>query len=449
LLGKTEAVLMHAAVRENRIAFSSIPNRWLISQRDTSCRPPNFGEGQMHEAIAPPRKPETTRSVPDRQATLKALADVAPSEADFLSCYLDLEDDETACNAFVRRRVEELRAGFDGTVRLDFEQALEMLQSALDSVWTDEHNRPAAVAVFARGLNEHCHLVVVPMHEAVEPAMTWYRLPDLTQLWANHQPDRDFTLVLARRGGIQVIDVQGESTTPRAWASYRIGRGASDARPSATNLMIPPQRLKVLRRSLAGPSELPLVIAGDGHCLDELTGAMPARALTRLRDVMRLPSHLDTDAAVAFAKRRIDMRLNLQNERAAARLMRVVEKGGLAVTGAAASHSALRAGAAEMLIIAKPHCAETLLQCSDCGAISTSTHVHGTCAACGGKAFQEWDAAVELVRLALQQGVPVVRTDSEDIEVLGGFGCLLRQPVESEVIAEPTAQPGTTLDLVA
>lgn len=403
----------------------------------------------MHEAIVPQRSQVTTRSIPEKRMTLKALADVAPSEADFLSCYLNLEEGETACKAFVTRRAEELRARFDGAVRLDFEQALEMLLTALDAIWAEKSNRPAAVAIFTRGLDKHCHLAVVPVHQAVSPTLTFYRNPDLTQLWVNHQPDADFTLVLARRGGIQVIDVQGESVTPRAWASYRIEGGVSDAGQSPKSLSIPPQRLKVLRRSLAGPSELPLVIAGDGNCLDDLTGALPARALTRLRDVMRLPSHLDTDAAVAFAKRRIGMRLNLQNQRAAARLVRVVEKGGLAVTGAAASFGALRAGAAEMLVIAKTSCTETLLQCSDCTSITTPVPDRGPCTACGADDFHQWDAAIELVRLALRQGVPVVRAESEDIDGLGGFGCLLRQAVDSAVIAEPTAQPGSTLDLVA
>jgi len=390
--------------------------------------------------------PNRVASQPPSQSVLRdethRLAVVEASDADFLSTYLNPQDGRSATLAWFEQRVARLRESCHGVVRLDLEQAVEMTRAAIWALW-DEDPVPRGVAIFARGLAGGQYLSVVPLSGAVRPGMSFYAVPDLTQLVPGQSSDGPFTLVLARRGGLQVLDVQGAEAVSRAWAAYRpAARDAYDGGKPATG----PSR--VLRRALAGAGETPLVVAGDGNCLDEITSALPARAVGRLSDVTRVPPALDQEAAVNFVRQRFAQRSGLQHQQAATRLMRAIRSGGLGVAGAIASYAALRADAVETLVIDTQHDFPGIRQCADCGTLQAAGDQASSCSRCGGERLADWAVAIEMVRLASQRGVPVVITQSEDVRYLGGVGCLLREPFEVEVMPYPAVER-PALDLVA
>lgn len=399
----------------------------------------------MQHAIVPkrPASPESTQL--GFEEKLHRLANVEPNDADFLSCYLDLQVGRSACHSFLEAQAKLLRSHCDGIVRLDLEQALDMARVTIDTLFDGGRQKSKSAAVFLRGLDADCHLTVLPLDKPVEPKVSFYRVPDLTQVWIDYQRAVEFTLVLARKGGIQVLDIQDENVTSRGWASYRV-----DRRQSGSNeITIPQRRFQMLRRSLAGQGEKPIVIAGEGNCLDALTTALPARALKRLRDVTRVPSSLDSQMAVEFVRRRMVNRRDLSNQQAAARLVRTVESSGLAVTGPTACHEALRTGAAEMMVMVQPLSFEPVIECADCGALQGGEVLSAACDACGGSVQHSWDAAIELVRLACREGIPVIGAADDALQSLGGVACLLREPVEIQVMPYPTAKEPAVLDLVA
>jgi hypothetical protein len=329
-----------------------------------------------------------------------------------------------------------------GVVRLDLEQAVETTRGALAALW-DEERIPSGVAIFARGLAGGQYLAVVRLPEPVRPSLSFYAVPDLTQILSARRCEAPFTLILARRGGLQVLDVQGSEVVPRAWAALRpVARGSMQTDAQSR------ERFRVLRRALAGANEAPLVVAGDGNCLDDLTAALPARAVGRLSDVMRVPATLDQEAAVRFVQQRLAQRSDLQHQQAATRLLRAIRSGGLGVAGPVASYEALRADAVETLVIDPQHDFPGVRQCGDCGKLQAAGATASHCSRCDGGRLADWAVAAELVRLALQRDIPVVATQSEDVRYLGGVGCLLREPFEVKVMPQ-SAVERPVLDLVA
>lgn len=377
---------------------------------------------------------------------LRLLATIEPSDADFISCYLNLSDGQAACEALLQRRAEEIRHGLEGVVRVDFEHALEMVSAELAQIWRgSDADRCPAVALFARGLAGGQSLSVVRLDVPVEPAVVFYRVPELTPLALAGGEQPPFTLVLARQGSLQVLDVQGAKVTPRAWSTFRENPRAATARGE---ILLPQRRFQMLRRALIGPSATPLVVAGDGPMLDEVTAALPARATGRLRDVMRIPSHLSQAAAIERIRRRFSQRLRLQDHQLAARLVRAVRSRGLAVAGPMACREALRADAVEALMIAQDHRFSTIWGCDACEALTVSEQPPATCDRCDCASPYRWRVVTELVRLACQQGVAVIRTSDDQVSYLGGVGCLLREPVETAAMPCPD-QARQTLELVA
>lgn len=377
---------------------------------------------------------------------IRALASVEKSDADFVSCYLNLSDGLPACEAFIAQRAAEIRAQLPGAVRLDFECAVETISSRLRDLWAaDVTARSDGVALFARGIGPNQQLSVVRVHRKLEPSFTLYPIPDLVQLATLDRNERVFTLVLGRRGELRVLDIQGDAVSSRAWVSYRVDRRSSGAR---SEIVLPERRFHVLRRTLAGDSSTPLVIAGDGNCLDDLTAALPARVAGRLRDVLRVPVQLDQQEAIAYIRRRVGRCLDRQGREVADRLLLILREDGLAVAGPVASFEALRAGAVEALVLEARDAEIETWRCADCGARRNEEADIPNCDLCGDAGMQAWRGHAELVRLAYREDVPLFFVSSARLRDLGGAGCLLQQPVEIEVMPRPVVG-ARALDLAA
>lgn len=376
---------------------------------------------------------------------LQVLATIEPTDADFLSCYVDLTAGQAACEAWLEQRAEATRADLQGVTRIDFEQALEMVQTAVARIWEDAEDGPAkpAVAIFARGLAGGQSLSVVPLDAPVEPRLLFYRVPDLAPLAIAEHHSEAFTLVLARKDGLQVLDVDGQTVTPKAWASFR-----DSPKHAARSIVVPQRRFQVLRRALSGASAQPLVVAGDGACLDEVTEALPARATGRLHDVCRMPAHLEQAVVIKRVRQRLLQRRELKDYQLASRLVRAARNNGLAVAGPIPCREALRTGAAEALVLGKQRSSHRVWRCEACHDLTVSAPRPSHCDSCGADPMSRWDTDVELVRLACQQGIAVVYSDAEALSEIGGVGCMLREPVEVAVLETPKVSR-EALDLVA
>ncbi len=377
----------------------------------------------------------------DLEHEISQLAAVEAGDAGFISCYLDLRDGIAASERFVDRRADTLRATLSGRAREDFDSALGMLRLQLRR--PTEAGSPG-LGVFARSLAGGSFLSSVPLGRPLQNDLSYYRIPDLVPLLPALDDTPGFTLVVVRNGALQVTDWDGSRATPRVWAAFAsAGIAGQDRR---ADVVIPERRLQVVRRVLAAVSSTPLVVAGDAAQLNAVVDFLPRRAAGRLAGVIDVPLAIPQQEVLPFVVRRLADARRASSQRLVDRLVRALRGGGRAVAGELAVCQALRAGAADTLVIASEG-TPAGWTCADCDAVEGCAVPPSHCSHCGSQAVAEWRPVTEAVRLACQQGVRVVFDESDRLRYLGGIACLLRQPADLQVMPEPAVP--RPLDLVA
>ena len=374
---------------------------------------------------------------------IRLLASVDASDAAFLSCYLDLRDGVAACERFLEQRASAIRGALKGSALADFESALGMIRLQLRR---QTHPEAQGLAIFARSLAGGSFLSGVPMDVPLNNGLTLYPVPDLSALLAAVDDEANCTLALVRNGAIQVVDLEGQRATPRAWATFASATGACNPGEGGA-AVIPDHRLQIVRRALVSGNAAPLVIAGDAACLKDVVEWLPGRVAGRLTGVIDVPRSLNQQDAVRFVTRRLADDRRGSAQLLLGRLLRVLRSGTLALAGIRAVFEALRAGNAETLVIASGPAPASGWACDHCGCVEACAAAPDRCPACGSHATAEWRPLAELLRLACQQGVRIVFADSDRLRYLGGVACMLKQPAEMQVMPEPTLP--RQLDLVA
>jgi hypothetical protein len=202
----------------------------------------------------------------------------------------------------------------------------------------------------------------------------------------------------------------------------------------------------LLRRVLAAGGAGPLILAGDRHQLEAVRDWLPQRATARLVDMVAVPFGLGQSDAIDFVCRRAA----LKEEGAGCltgRWIRAIRQRRDAVAGCLASLQALRQGQAGLLVMTPEYQSPPGWRCEDCGATELALQAPTGCPTCGAANKRTWNVRIELTRLAVQRGVPLHLSDSDELRYLGGVGCLLKP--RPQVQDRRTALPGRGLDLVA
>ena len=350
-------------------------------------------------------------------AVLDRLAAVEPGDVAFLSCYLDASAGRAACRRFLAEKAAAIRATLHGNARLEFENALTMVERQLELQW---HPDAKGLALFARSPAGGRHLSVLRLAVPMGNRLALYRLPEILPLVELQEQQPPFTLLLARRGGLQVLDVDLGRTAPRAWsADVRGLRAAPGSRPPDGSVAPLDRALQTIRRVVSA-STAPLLLAGDADALDAVRQWLPRRAAARLADCIEVPNHLEQREAIDRVRTDLAEVRRVEGRRLAARLVRAMRRGSLAVAGEYATLEALCAGMAHTLVLS---------------------------ADCDRSGIVQWDAPIELSRLAWQHGARIVLADSDELRYLGGVGCLLREPADAA--AMPTPPRVERLELVA
>ncbi len=113
-------------------------------------------------------------------------------------------------------------------------------------------------------------------------------------------------------------------------------------------------------------------------------------------------------------------------------LSREMSASGLAVGGTVASFKALKDRRASALLLSELYAPDPGWVCRACGDVRMASQMPRECASCSGKVLRELNLKEELVRIAVQQNLPIrILEHSDGLKSLGGIGCLLsRQAVE-------------------
>ena len=354
---------------------------------------------------------------------LALLAAIEPGDFPFISCYLNAGAGKTACHQFLEQKAAVIRPTLSGSARFAFENALAMLRRHLEEHW---NAGAQGLAMFARGLAGGRHLSVMRFAVPFENSMAVYRVPEVLPLVELLQREPEFTLVLAHRGQVQVLDIDLGKAAPRAWVNDFGTIGAAFSTPNNAAASAAKNRVAALggaqrfiQRSAAA-SSTPLLLAGDEEALKKIVDWLPQRAVSRLLGTLAVPRSFGQREAVDLVRSQFAAMHAEDAKQLASRLVTAVRTQGQAVAGNLATLEALRQGNVDTLVI------------SDAGKPNMGAR---------------WDEKIELSRQAWQQGTRVVLAESEELRYLGGVGCLLRQCHEKR--AMPVSARFGHLELVA
>lgn len=372
---------------------------------------------------------------------LTLLSSISAGRTAILSCFFDTSAGEAAIRQFLAERRQQLKRALPSSEQTGLDETFAMAEAAFSH---HRQENQAGMAIFARSGDQDRFLHVLPLEAGVDAGVHWYRLPQLLPLHAVRQGAGKYRMLLARSSGLQVLDIDGETATLRAWSGMLTKTGAA-----ATNRF--DGQTLLLRRVLSDVGNLPLVIAGDSEALPVVTGWLPKRTLAHVIDQIPVPAYLDMNDAIAFVRTDRDDRRRLESELEVSRLIRSLRGHGSAVTGPRATLEALRAGQVDTLLLGYT---EGRLRgmpagylCGACEEPGAADFDAGVCVECGGEKLSGVDFLAEVAWLVARDHVNLIFSDSEELQYVGGIGCLLKHPAESQVMPQPVRH--RRLDLVA
>lgn len=341
---------------------------------------------------------------------LSLLAVVEPSEAPFLSCYLDTRAGLANGMADLQRKAAVIRDRLQGVVRMDFDSALEIALHELQQRW-----KPgvAGMAVFARGIAGGRYLSCLCFATPFDNRVIWYRVPEILPLIVLRQREPATRVLLARGDKLELLDFELGVCQERAWAQVPLLARTADpesACGSIEHVDTGDNSLQVMRRAVAS-GDRPLLVAGDTAVLRALADWLPARARARLVGSIALSVRLQGDAAREAVRQQITAMRADEAAQVVARLVRRMRSHGNAAAGQRAVFDALRDGRVEVLLVAD-------CRREDCTVLDE--------AACAQADY--WDAQIELPRLACERDIRVIISNADTLRYLGGIGCLLHRP---------------------
>jgi hypothetical protein len=376
---------------------------------------------------------------------LDQLSAIEASDAPVLSCYLDVQAGRQACLRFLDEQAERLRGSLRGAARMDVETALETIRSEVARHW---HPQAKGLALFARSLAGGQVASTIATAVALDMRLTTYRVPYLLPLVDVLAREAPYTLILARRGaGIQVLDLDAGISVPRAWLALP---GALDRMPAESGIRdrrwgrkrhvtLAEGYSRFARRVLAAQAARPIVIAGDADIVAEVSAWLPQRSRHRLLEQLEVPGHLFDQEALDYVRERMQKSYAQRTDALAQRVVRAaLGAKPAAVAGVEGSFDMLRTGLVRNLLVSRRQGCE---EQHDQASVAVEGAAHAEPAPASGRSL------VELVRMAVQRGVPVVVGDAKALRENGGVACLLTETTESQLMPEPTLP--RRLDLVA
>ncbi len=367
---------------------------------------------------------------------IQLLASVDVAEAPFLSCYLDLESGEAACETFLERQAPMIRRHLHGVAKIDFDEAFAGIKEGLHQVWPEETR---GLALFTRGLMGGRFFAAIPSRLPFADQMSYYRVPDIRPLLSLKDSGRSHLVLWARTEGVELLRLEGGRDKTLAWvAASRMAENRNEEPTtlvSAATESVPSgggrYARQLIMRALGVAGGIPLVLAGEAGSLEKLWNWLPQQLRLSVKERVVLSPFVErakalrqiTDRVAEVGRKTVD---RFANARLRSKVLRTA-----LVAGPRETMAALRAQALDTLLISSrstTHLNEEPL---------IARHRRWRLERSGYATGMPWDASIELSRLAVQLGVRTLVTQSTELARLGGVGGLLRDPVEIELMPLP------------
>ena len=366
------------------------------------------------------------------QQHLLAQATLEETGAPEVSCYLNLERGPTAYRGALDARVELLRRSLPEPRRSQVAAAMEPIEGWLSG---RAANGSRGLALFSRGGSQPFFLplafrVPLPTSVGVDSTPNIYHLVELKDNY-----DR-YVVLFATEENARVLGINLGSITEDIWKSRpdlrrRVGNEWTkehfqDHRRERGKQFVREQ-IRMADQLMSAGGYGHLIVAGSMRMTAEIRQALPKHLTAKLVDIVSANANDRISDVVAATLQSFLDHEETESLEVVEQLLKKIHLHGLAVAGTDASLGALRAGQADILVLAKDYRAGAAWLCLACGSAGTHGPAAAACPRCAHIPLRHFDLKEEMVRLAEQTGCGVeVVEHSDALMQLGGVGCLLR-----------------------
>ena len=190
------------------------------------------------------------------------------------------------------------------------------------------------------------------------------------------------------------------------------------------------------------------MLAATAQDLDHLRHWLPQVISWNLSAQIALPDDLGELGLPAYVEQQFHLHRQLHAGSLVTSVLAFMRGHGPAVAGTIASMRAIQQKRADHLLITRKALNEPGGHCSYCGTFPSETTATSVCSSCGQDINTGYHHVIESCWMAIEQDLPVVAVESDELQYLGGMGCILERDQHPQVMPKPAvATPG--LDLVA
>jgi rubrerythrin len=366
------------------------------------------------------------------------LACVEETYAPFISCYLNLEDQQASWHDVLEARMRVLRRILIGDSLKDLEEAFDRIK-----VWLESGNllpEAKSVAIFVRG--NFGGSFMLPMQFAA-PLPNWVAIhptPNIYHLVELKDNYHRYVVLLATKNRARILEVNLGAATIQAWVSNPVPPSQFGEKWSRTHYQINrenrgnrflTEKIAILEQLMHAGGHTHLILAGDMEITRKIQQALPRDLADKLVDIIP-SSERDEQSDLVIATLSSFIEHEEQESQAITEhLIEGLRHQNLAVAGTMASLDALRWGEVDILVMLSAYQPEPGWTCSSCKAIGTDVPETTTCPSCSELKVRSLDIKEALLRLAGQLECPVEIVEQSDALLSqGGVGCLLRSHLE-------------------
>jgi ribosomal protein L7Ae-like RNA K-turn-binding protein len=333
------------------------------------------------------------------QEHIRTLITLEETEEPVVSFYLNFEQDAAELREFTKRRLALLKESLPQDQLASFRRAMERIGGYL----ADERDTMRqGIAIFAREGRSPFFLplqfkIPVPNMIAVGPFPNVYQLVEMKDTY--HR----YVVAVMNDHSARILEVNLGEVTKQLWTTKpglreHIGqtwtRQQYHRRRELQGEAFIQEEIKVLDRFMSAGGHTHLMLAGESAW--RLRNALPSHLSAKFVDVVNISRRVNIQDIVTMSIAAFVEKEELESLEMVDRLVREIKTDGLAVAGTEAALQALQSRAADILVMAQ--------------SFDPESRVKG-----------------EMVRLAEQYRCKVeIVQKSEDLDRLGGVGCLLR-----------------------
>ncbi len=360
------------------------------------------------------------------------------------SCYLDTEQGIDACGEWLGQQLA--RGLFHAYDAQGKDSLIASLKQAINENWDPKAKSLALFWSLGQGSSL---LFAIPLPLQISNRISVYRQPDIRPILPLLNAESNLTILAYRSKQMQVFDVNLGQIRPVAWAL-----APHLASPYYTSQNEPrgidsDKRLKLVCLSLINSKHKPLMLAASSEDLAYLRQWLPRAISWNLDAHITVPHVLGETSLPRYIEQQFRLHQHLAIDGLLHRLLNSVRSRGPAVTGSIASLRALQQQQADRLVVTDAALNEHGGLCANCGAVPLDVGHADSCAACGHDMSIRFHHVIESCWMAYEQGLPVYQVESDELQYLGGMGCILERDEPARQSApKPVAQP-QGFDLVA